>query len=58
MGIKSFLGSLFGHSDNQMPSSLGNGKEVSPPLFKQAYSFGNVYVPNDFLKYVAPNHNV
>ena len=28
------------------------------PLFKQAYSFGNVYVPNDFLKYVAPNHNI
>ncbi len=30
MGIKSLLGSLFGHSDNQMPSSLGKGKEVSP----------------------------
>jgi len=28
------------------------------PLFKQAYSFGNVYVPNDFLKYVVTNHNV
>lgn len=28
------------------------------PLFKQAYSFGNVYVPNDFLKYVAPNHDI
>ena len=30
MGLKSLLDSLFGHSDNQMPSSLGNGKEVSP----------------------------
>ena len=28
------------------------------PLFKQAYSFGNVYVPKDFLKYVVANHNV
>ncbi len=27
-------------------------------LFKQAYSFGNVYVPNEFLKYVVTNHNV
>jgi hypothetical protein len=25
MGIKSFFNGLFGHADNQMPSSLGNG---------------------------------
>jgi hypothetical protein len=30
MGIKSFFSGLFDKSDNQMPSSLGNGKEVNP----------------------------
>lgn len=32
--------------------------EQIAPLFKQAYSFGNVYVPKDFLQYVTPDHNV
>ena len=30
MGIKSLFGSLFGHSDNQMPSSLGHAKDPEP----------------------------
>jgi hypothetical protein len=33
--------------------SAGYSVEKIAPLFKRAYSFGNVYVPNDFLKYVA-----
>ena len=36
MGIKSLFTGLFGKSDNQMPSSLGNGQEVN-----QSYNLGN-----------------
>ena len=28
------------------------------PLFRQAYAFGNVYVPRSFIKYVVHNPNV
>jgi len=38
--------------------AAGYSVEQIAPLFKQAYSFGNVYVPKDFLKYVVANHNV
>lgn len=36
MGIKSLFTGLFGKSDNQMPSSLGNGHKVN-----QGYNLGN-----------------
>jgi hypothetical protein len=36
MGIKSLFTGLFGKSDNQMPSSLGNGHKVN-----QSYNLGN-----------------
>ena len=46
-----------------MLSAIGSGAagysvEQIAPLFSQAYSFGNVYVPKSFLKYVIANPNM
>lgn len=39
--------------------AAGYSEDQIAPLFTQAYSFGNVYVPQSFLPYVIPkNHNV
>ena len=51
------------HPQNKfMLTSIGCGtagysvKQIAP-LFQQAYSFGNVYVPESFLKYMSKNPN-
>lgn len=38
--------------------AAGYSVEQIAPLFRQAYSFGNVYVPESFLEYVIANPNV
>lgn len=38
--------------------SAGYTPEQIAPLFRQAYSFGNVYIPENFFKYMPHNPNV
>jgi hypothetical protein len=38
--------------------SAGYTPEQIAPLFRQAYSFGNVYIPESFIKYMPQNPNI
>jgi hypothetical protein len=38
--------------------SAGYTPEQIAPLFQQAYSFGNVYIPESFFKYMPQNPNI
>lgn len=49
--------------NNFMLSAIGCGTagykpELIAPLFRQAYSFGNVYLPESFIKYMPKNPNI